>query len=264
MRSLPATICASVLLAACAGSAQEPAKPAPEQASSGAEAAAAEQARLEAIRRHPIAQPEPRPALPEQRPPERPERGLPQQSPPPRERGEPSAAPAPRDEEPAAETRSVVTSVEPPAEPIEQPRPARPRIDYVWAPGYWYWYGGEYVWIGGAWVPPRAGYSYVGARWVFTSHGWTFVPGGWALGVGTTVVYPIHRHGYLYDPGYRHRHWDGHHHRDHHHHGDYRRSDRRSYRGASPNRTLSRPRSSSRPSGTTRFRGNRTSARPLR
>jgi hypothetical protein len=111
-----------------------------------------------------------------------------------------------------AETR--VVAPEPPPVVYTETRPAPPTVEYVWAPGYWYWYGGRYVWVGGGWLPPRPGYAYVSARWVYTGDGWVFAPGGWAYGSGDVIVYPVYRHAYLWSaPPAHHRHH--HHHRAH-------------------------------------------------
>lgn len=39
------------------------------------------------------------------------------------------------------------------------------RAGYVWAPGYWNWYGGRYVWVGGRWNAYRPGYVYRPPAW---------------------------------------------------------------------------------------------------
>jgi len=100
----------------------------------------------------------------------------------------------------------------PPPAPRPEAYPTASSASWVWAPGYWYWHGGQYVWIGGAWIPARQGHVYVSSRWTQTGHGWMFVPGGWAMSMYDPIVYPV----YPYDPFYygnywqRHRHYHGH------------------------------------------------------
>ncbi|MDH5672717.1 MAG: hypothetical protein OEZ06_11245 [Myxococcales bacterium] len=188
-------------LAACGGDAAETAPPA--QHSSGGEARSDAEAQ-QAARAHPIAQPEPRPALPDRAPPPRPERPeLPEKAPPPRpERGLPEQAPAARLEPAEA---PVYAPRRPPAPQYEM-RPPAPAPYYVWAPGYWYWYGSRFVWIDGLWMPPRQGYVYVGARWTLYGGYWNFRPGGWAVSIGSPVLYPVYHHHHLF-PGTRRHHY---------------------------------------------------------
>jgi hypothetical protein len=190
-----------------------------------------EEAAIEAAKQNPIARPEPRTLYPEQTPPPRPERGLPDKAPPPRDDhsvptpGPQSQAdaptPSPGQEDPPADMDApqtrVVAPQQPPLAPLAEERPLAPYPDYVWAPGYWYWYGGRYEWISGSWVAPRHGYVYVGARWVYASDGWEFTPGGWAIGFGAPVVYPVYP--YYYPRHYYHRYgW--------HEHDGWRQRDR--------------------------------------
>jgi hypothetical protein len=226
-----ASITVAVALSACAHDAA--ASPPAHDAASARKRAAAEAAEQEAARQHPIAQPEPRSAYPEQPPPARPSRGLPEQAPPPREeRGLPEQSPTPLDDGPSsrsdtgeapagelgpAETR-VVAPEQPPLQPFAETRPPPPAVHYVWAPGYWYWYGGRYVWIDGSWVAPRAGHVYVSARWSYGHDGWHFRPGGWAVSVGGPIVHPVYPH-----------YWYTHHHRYPHHYGHGRRHWRRDH-----------------------------------
>ena len=191
-----------------------PTTPAAAASGSGAEVAAKEeQAAIEAAKRNPIATPEPRPLLPAKQPPPRPERGLPEQAPPPRAPSTPTQSPQPAvpysDAAPSAAKATpeyrVVAPEQPPAPPFEQPPPP-PMREYIWAPGYWYWYHDHYVWIGGVWMPPQRGYVYLGAHWVHAQDGFVFMPGGWAIAGGTVVTYPVYRHRYLYEyPDWRHR-----------------------------------------------------------
>jgi hypothetical protein len=103
----------------------------------------------------------------------------------------------------------VVAPQQPPLAPLAEERPFAPSADYVWAPGYWYWYGGRYVWISGNWVAPRHGYVYVGARWIYAGDGWEFSPGGWSIGFGSPVVYPIYPRYGAYPRYYgHHRYWN--------------------------------------------------------
>jgi hypothetical protein len=122
--------------------------------------------------------------------------------------------------------------------------------EYIWAPGYWYWYRSQYVWIGGAWMPPQRGYVYVGARWVYADDGFVFVPGGWAVAGGNVVTYPVYRHHYLYEYPDRQRRssaWP---------------AERRGY-GSAP-RSSFRPRGWSTPRGYGGRSTNRTSSYPRR
>lgn len=170
------------VLAACASDAREPA---------AAQTSGGEVDENEALARaqvHPVAQPPERPLYPEKEPPPLPTASAPSEattasteaaleaSPPPERVVAPHAPPAPRDEIP----------------------PPAPEPTYVWAPGYWYWYGGDYVWIAGGWLPPRHGYRYASAGWVYGDVGWIFWPGGWATAGTSVVVYPVYRHHYLY------------------------------------------------------------------
>ena len=56
----------------------------------------------------------------------------------------------------------------------------RPRVGYVWAPGYWRWNGRHYVWAGGYWVRARPGYHWVAPRWSPYGARWRYAPGYWA------------------------------------------------------------------------------------
>jgi hypothetical protein len=232
MRRLPppfATLVTALALSACA---HEAAAAPPAQAPTATAVPAGapgrpldeEAAAIEAAKQNPISRPEPRTVYPEQAPPPRPERGLPDKAPPPRDdhsvptpgpqsQADAPASPAPsaqgREDPPAdmdePETR-VVAPQQPPFEPLAEERPAAPYPNYVWAPGYWYWYGGRYVWISGSWVAPRHGYVYVGARWVYRGDGWEFAPGGWAIGFGSPVVDPLYPY-YYPRYGWRHYGW---------------------------------------------------------
>ena len=56
----------------------------------------------------------------------------------------------------------------------------RPRVGYVWAPGYWRWNGHHHVWVRGYWVHERHGWHWVPAHWVANGPRWHYVPGYWA------------------------------------------------------------------------------------
>jgi hypothetical protein len=77
-------------------------------------------------------------------------------------------------ERPAA---AQVVEVAPPAMRVEVIPPAPPH--YVWAGGYWGWYGGRYVWIDGCWERERPGWAYERAHWWRGGRGWRFARGHW-------------------------------------------------------------------------------------
>jgi hypothetical protein len=198
-----------------------------------------EAAKIDAARQHPVAQPEQRPVYPSEQPPPREQRQPPADAPAPLAPRATTPALAPRNMDTApvyagqnalegdlGDQEAVVAPQAPPP-PREETVLAAPDPGYIWAPGYWYWYGGRYVWVGGSWLPPRPGYVYVGARWVHGYNGWVFSAGGWSVG-GGAVVYPMYRHSYLWGhpyPGYHYGYqgYYGHpHHGQHRHHGHYR------------------------------------------
>jgi hypothetical protein len=72
----------------------------------------------------------------------------------------------------------VIVGVAPPAARVEVV-PA-PRVNYVWAPGYWRWNGHRYFWVAGYWVPARHGYRWVPSHWSPYGPRWRYVPGYWA------------------------------------------------------------------------------------
>jgi hypothetical protein len=275
-RSMVGGICALAMGLGCAGgSVASDRRTTPEQSAHARSEVAVAQSELEAARRHPIAHPEPRTTYPEQQPPARTERGLPEQSPPPREtRTAPEQAPPPREEAaPAAQLEPAETRVvapQPPPEPYVERAPIAPAPEYVWAPGYWYWYDSRYVWVPGGWLPPRHGHVYVSARWVHGPDGWVFAPGGWAVTGGSVVVWPLYRHRHFYGR-HPYSHWHGSH--RHHHYGHDRGYDhrRRDYRAPHREPSRSSHRTSVRPStgdsARTRYEAsdrswNRTSIRP--
>ena len=59
-------------------------------------------------------------------------------------------------------------------------RPPLPGPGYVWADGYWNWYGGRYVWYPGAWRrPPFAGAYWEHPHYDRFDRGWAFHEGHW-------------------------------------------------------------------------------------
>lgn len=70
----------------------------------------------------------------------------------------------------AREYVSVTVGTRPPPPRWERVPP--PRVGYVWAPGYWNWYGGRYVWVGGHWYASRPGYVYRPPVWRPYGSGW--------------------------------------------------------------------------------------------
>jgi hypothetical protein len=72
---------------------------------------------------------------------------------------------------------AVIVGVAPPAARVEVV-PA-PRVNYVWAPGYWRWNGHRYFWVPGYWVPARHGYRWVPSHWAAYGPRWRYVPGYW-------------------------------------------------------------------------------------
>jgi len=55
------------------------------------------------------------------------------------------------------------------------------RRGYVWAPGYWRWYGGRHVWVHGYYIRERPGWVWVPHHWVQGPRGgWHMVQGHWA------------------------------------------------------------------------------------
>jgi hypothetical protein len=108
---------------------------------------------------------------------------------------------------PASAYEPPVVEQAPPA-PMQEAVPVAPAPNYVWAPGYWYWYGADYSWVPGRWLAPQPGYYYVGARWGYRGGRWAFAPGGWSLAMGGPVVYPTLFHTWGGWPGgYRGRHY---------------------------------------------------------
>jgi hypothetical protein len=254
--------CTHLITALVCASAAVPAAAEPPPDPSGSEAG-----KFDAAKQHPVAQPEPRPLYPDEQPPPREQREPPALAPAPRAPAAPAPTPAPRTAQPVYPGQTYPTEGDAGDEPVVAPyAPPPPRQEtvlvapdpgYVWAPGYWYWYGGSYVWIGGAWVPPRPGYVYVGARWIHGYNGWAFSAGGWSVG-GGVVVYPMYSHRYLWgQPYYGHyygRHYGRHYgHHGHPHHGHYRHGGGAhyapGYRYSSSYRRNAPPAYRSRPSG---------------
>lgn len=181
-------VAAFALLAACT---QRTAEPRASTATTGGES---DEAALARARAHPIAHPSDRPLYPEKTPPPRPAPTAPTSAPPDTSVASTQAA---LEATPAPAPERVVAPQAPPA-PREEVPPRPPEPTYVWAPGYWYWYGGRYVWVDGVWLRPRRGYTYVTAGWVYDDAGWVFWPAGWAVAGTSIVVYPVYRHHYLH------------------------------------------------------------------
>ena len=72
----------------------------------------------------------------------------------------------------------VIVGVAPP--PLRVEVAPRPRVGYVWAPGYWRWNGVRHVWVRGHWVHARRGWHWVPAHWTPYGPRWHYVPGYWA------------------------------------------------------------------------------------
>ena len=79
---------------------------------------------------------------------------------------------------PCTTEAAIIVGVAPPVARVEVV-PA-PRVNYVWAPGYWRWNGHHYFWVPGYWVPARHGYRWVSSHWVAYGPRWRYVPGYWA------------------------------------------------------------------------------------
>jgi hypothetical protein len=80
--------------------------------------------------------------------------------------------------DPALAQLAVNIVVAPPA-PLSEPVPA-PRPGFVWAPGYWVWWGNRYVWWRGYWMPARAGWVWHRGWWAHNGPSWRWHPGWWA------------------------------------------------------------------------------------
>ena len=52
----------------------------------------------------------------------------------------------------------------PPPAVIYQPAPPPPAYGFVWAPGYWTWFGNRYVWVRGHYIAGRPGYAWAPDR----------------------------------------------------------------------------------------------------
>ena len=113
-----------------------------------------------------------------------------------------------RSEEKEASKQSETTQT-PPPKPIEERRPPPPYVNYVWVPGFWYWYDVQYVWIPGRWMAPRPGYVFVRPRWARRAGVWVFLPGGWAVAGSTSILYPFEI-GIFVRPWLRHHRYDKH------------------------------------------------------
>jgi hypothetical protein len=71
--------------------------------------------------------------------------------------------------------------VPPPPPPVIVAPPPRP--GFVWAPGYWTWYGDRHVWVEGHWMQAQPGYYWVPDGWEHhveeRGEHWHFAPGHW-------------------------------------------------------------------------------------
>lgn len=54
-----------------------------------------------------------------------------------------------------------------------------PRPGYVWAPGFWGWYGDRHVWVDGRWMRECPGYRWQRECWEKSEHDYHFTPGRW-------------------------------------------------------------------------------------
>ncbi|MEP6996751.1 MAG: hypothetical protein ABI900_03830 [Betaproteobacteria bacterium] len=57
----------------------------------------------------------------------------------------------------------------------------RPRVGFVWAPGYWVWDGRHHrhVWRRGYYIRERHGQHWVPHQWVDRNGRWHYAPGHW-------------------------------------------------------------------------------------
>ena len=95
--------------------------------------------------------------------------------------GEPASQPAnwqPADSDYPPVNEPVDTSVAPPA-PLAETAPPAPGADFVWVPGYWYWFRDHHVWVAGTWSMPRDGAAWVAPVWQLRNGRWHFTPGAW-------------------------------------------------------------------------------------
>ncbi len=67
----------------------------------------------------------------------------------------------------------------PPAAVEVGPNTTAPAPNYVWSPGYWYWYDNRYVWRPGYWVAPQPDWIWMPPQYTYTPGGYLFVPGYW-------------------------------------------------------------------------------------
>lgn len=86
----------------------------------------------------------------------------------------------------------TVSAPQAPPAPRVVARPAHPRGNYVWVPGYWHWNEVQWVWVDGYWAAARPGYVVVEPRWVRERGRWVYRPGGWARRGSTRVVEQFH------------------------------------------------------------------------
>ncbi|MBN1654825.1 MAG: YXWGXW repeat-containing protein [Deltaproteobacteria bacterium] len=104
----------------------------------------------------------------------------------------------------------------PPPDPVESERPPAPDINFIWVPGFWYWYGVQYYWIPGRWIAPRPGYIFIRPHWSRRSGVWIFVPGGWTIAGSAAIIYPFDFDLYIRPWLRHHRHYNGHYGSRHH------------------------------------------------
>ena len=66
----------------------------------------------------------------------------------------------------------------PPPAPVYEAPPA-PAYGYVWAPGYWAWFGNRYIWVRGRYIAARPGYAWAPEHWEHRGERYHFVQGDW-------------------------------------------------------------------------------------
>lgn len=57
--------------------------------------------------------------------------------------------------------------------------PPPPAVGYIWAPGYWAWFGNRYIWVHGRYIHGRPGYVWHPEHWQRRGNRWHFVRGEW-------------------------------------------------------------------------------------
>ena len=71
---------------------------------------------------------------------------------------------------------AVTTDVRTPPSRVEL---VAPRAGYVWAPGYWEWYGRSYHWATGSYIYERRHAHWVADQWVQEGGRWHYLRGRW-------------------------------------------------------------------------------------